>query len=113
MSAGQVVDEHGNALAHCFQIGDDPRNAKPAVPAFEPTPSPVSKAAHAAKVVSAPASDTISASALLKQLKDRLRVVEREIKLRQRLEDERAQLKRLISAAKLERDNVKRLRSVG
>jgi hypothetical protein len=110
--SGQVVDEHGNALAHCFQIGEDPRATRPQQ--IEPNPAPVPRA----PVVVAPskphaASEAVSTRALLKQLKDRLRVVEREIKLRQRLESERSQLMRLISAAKLERDNVRRLRSAG
>ena len=50
---------------------------------------------------------------LLKQLKARLRVVEREIKARKALEIEREQIKRLIAAANNERTNLRAIRATG
>lgn len=52
---------------------------------------------------------------VVRELRARLRVVEREIKARKTLESERAQLLRLIDAAKAERQggNVRRLRTAG
>lgn len=49
----------------------------------------------------------------MRQLKARLRVVEREIKARALLEAERDQIKRLIAAAKNERTNLRAIRATG
>jgi hypothetical protein len=113
MSAAQVLDENGNGLAHTFQIGDDPRAARPVQVEPDPVVGRHRVVTQPAKPIKRDPSASLSTRELLAQLKTRLREVEREIKLRQRLEEERGQLKRLISAAKLERDNVRRLRSAG
>lgn len=55
----------------------------------------------------------ISTADVLRQLKARLRVVEREIKARKSLELERDQIKRLIAAAKNERSNLRAIRATG
>jgi hypothetical protein len=51
-----------------------------------------------------------SARAIVAALRKRLRVVEREIKIRKALEQERGQIKRLIEAAQSEQGKVHRLR---
>lgn len=107
-----VLDETGKVQEHCFQIGDDPRAVRPVEVAAPVSQSaPVARPAQRAPI--AAPSGPIPTSQILRQLRERLRVVEREIKLRKDLESERAQLKRLIGAAKSEQDNVRRLRSAG
>lgn len=112
MSAVSVTDEHGRIAEHCFQLGDDPR-ARRAAPQTEQDPAPVKFTAQPAQRRHAQPSSTVTVAQLLKQLRARLRVVEREIKSRQKLEEERSQIKRLIAAALADRDNVRRLRSTG
>lgn len=111
----RVIDEHGTPQTNCFQIGDqgDATNVPLAElqalrshVAVAPTPVAVS-----VKRASEKASSVLSARQLISQLKARLREVEREIKVRKTLEDERDQLRRLMSAAKAERNNVRRIRS--
>lgn len=68
-------------------------------------------AATAGVQPNAPAS--VNLKQVLRQLKDRLRTVEREIRARKTLEAERDQIRRLIGATKNERDNLRRLRSAG
>jgi len=57
--------------------------------------------------------EPVRTKSLVKQLRDRLKVVEREIKARGQLEEERGQINRLLHAAKLEKNNLRKLRSVG
>lgn len=58
-------------------------------------------------------SKPVSTADVMRQLKARLRVVEREIKARALLEAERDQIKRLIAAAKNERTNLRAIRATG
>ena len=63
---------------------------------------------------SAPTTDApLNTATVLRQLKARLRVVEREIKTRKTLEAEREQIQRLIAAAKNERSNLRAIRATG
>lgn len=101
---GQVLDEHGNVAENCFQISD--REHLPKLPAVTINSAPTSRRAQKS-------SEPLAVGSVLKQLTDRLRVVEREIRRRSKLEQERDQLKRLISAAKIERSNLRRIRAAG
>ena len=128
MQAIPVFDENGRAQSHCFQLGgqDD-------VPAAE-IPKPSVEPAEVRPVAGAPArprehreawdvvintrplttgAQTLSARELVRQLRARLKIVEREIRARKALEEERGQLQRLIAAARHESDNVRRIRSAG
>ncbi len=57
-------------------------------------------------------SDKLTTRQLVSQLKARLKEVDREIKIRKSLEQERAQIARLLDAAKNE-NNLRRLRAAG
>jgi len=119
-SVQQVRDESGAPDPHVFEIGGF---------ASAPTPPVAEISLHAAQPaqVQAPPSATATQQAadpgaevrplttrqLLTQLNARLRVVEREIKLRKALEAERSQIQRLIAAAKIERNNVRAIRAAG
>lgn len=112
-----AIDPNGDVIENCFQIGNDPRatpEPKPMVSAQAPVP-PVPVAAPQPKPQPIPVAkaETVDLRHVLRQLKDRLRVVDREIKSRKTLEKERDQIRRLISATKNERDNLRRLRSAG
>lgn len=87
---------------HAFEFGDQfaPRPEVQAAPAVVPEPERVTVRKNAApKKTDQP----YSAKQVLRDLKARLRYVEREIKLRQSLEAEREQIQRLIKAAKQEK----------
>ncbi len=98
---------------HCFQFGGDDENDGMAGMA-------ALKAATAASVAAVsppppkptPKSDKLTTRQLVAQLKSRLKEVEREIKIRKSLEQERAQIARLLDAAKNE-NNLRRIRAVG
>ncbi len=99
---------------HCFQIGgdDDSDNgfkdfAVLKAAAAEPTSPSVQP--QAPKKL---ASDKLTTKQLVSQLKARLKEVDREIKIRKSLEQERAQIARLLDAAKNE-NNLRRLRAAG
>lgn len=126
MSVGRVLDENGALQEHTFQIGGgtivsefgaveappDPRRrpAAPPVPVLTPA-----VAAVPVPVVAPPFQPPkqLSTRQILSQLKARLRVVEREIRVRKTLEQERDRIRRLIAAANQERDNLRRIRSAG
>lgn len=117
-SVQQVRDETGAPDPHVFEIGGF---ASAVVPITEPSahvaqpssqliaPAPVTPVAPE----STPEGKPLTTRQLLAQLRARLRVVEREIKARQSLETERGQIKRLIAAAKTERNNVRAIRAAG
>lgn len=114
MTTIPVVGEDGAVSENCFQIGGQgaaPAEQAQPIPQSPPAQSMAPKQARAAAESSAPA--VLSTRQLLSQLRARLRVVEREIKTRKALEEERGQIKRLISAALTERDNVRRIRDAG
>lgn len=94
---------------------DDPRNVTQ--PAFlsAPQPGPVAQSPKPqAKPAKAPkAGEPANTGLLVKQLKARLKEVERGIRERQHLEEERGQINRLLAAAKLEKNNVRKMRVVG
>lgn len=127
MNTGNVMfalNERGQADGHAFQIGgsDDAPIFRPVAEVTAPSPPqlPVTVVPVAAPpspvtpaLVPASAETVMSTAKLLSQLRARLRVVEREIKIRSKLESERGQIKRLMSAAKQEQANVRRLRSAG
>lgn len=118
--ASPVIDEHGQVDAHCFQIGDEPRASASAtlehLPAkfadavvFGP-PGPENRPIRLSPQKS---SEALSTRKLLTQLRARLRDINREIATRKKLEAERDQIRRLISAAEAERNNVRRIRAAG
>ena len=115
-----TFDENGNNDGHSFQIGDFrgfeqlKEVPMPVAPVTAPVVSapPVAAPVPTTVVASAPAA-VLTTAKLLSQLRARLRVVEREIKQRKTLEQERDTIKRLIAASLNERDNVRRLRSAG
>lgn len=114
------LDEHGNAAAHCFQLGareEAPTRQQMPPEAFAPLPQPVtprgSSAPSAIVARTALEHSPLSTRVLLSQLRKRLRIVEREIKARKALEEERAQIKRLMGAAVAESDNLRRIRAAG
>lgn len=118
MSVAHVLDGNGDVASHCFQLGGDPRDAKPAAVAEQRqtvvTTASARQVTPAATKPTVQSADTpLSTAQILKQLRQRLRVVEREIKARKALEKERQQIQRLIQAALTETDNVRRLRSAG
>lgn len=109
-----VTDTSGLVIEHCFQIGDDPGAAKktPPPPVVQAAPVPLAKPA----VVTTATADgvgQVSLKQVLRQLKDRLRVVDREIKSRRALEKERDQIRRLIAATTQEQSNLRRIRAAG
>jgi hypothetical protein len=112
----RVLGNDGQPEEHCFQIGDM-RAALPPLPTTEAllvAPGALAKPAAPARGKPTPLVESAtSTKRLLVQLRARLRVVEREIRARRKLEGERAQLQRLISAAVSEQDNVRRIRSAG
>lgn len=121
-----ALNEHGQPEQHVFQLGAGPVAQPPkAGPASEfevsaaeladvVAPPPRGAAAQQAQVAKAPAEPKpLSTADVLRQLKARLRVVEREIKTRKTLEAERDQIQRLITAAKNERSNLRAIRATG
>ena len=107
MSAVPVRDSDGQPIAHLFQIGG--QDVGPA-PIIEEQRAIV---VHKTPAVGKPELEPLNGKAIVSQLRARLRVVEREIKARKALEEERDALKRLIHAAKTDRDNVRRIRAAG
>lgn len=93
---------------HVFEFGEQ----------FDAWPSiddaPVANAdsvdAPPAAKASKPSRDTLSMTQLMRDLKARLRYVEREIKARKTLEKEREQIRRLLKAAKQEKATVHALK---
>ncbi len=79
------------------------------------TAPPIMVPAPVAPVAVQPAASgrPLTARQLLTQLRARLREVNRELVTKKALEQERAQLQRLIKAATTELDNVRRLRAAG
>lgn len=110
----QVRDSSGAPVDHCFEIGGDNENdgfagfaalkAAAAVERSEPK-QPVAKP----KPVEP---KKLTTRQLVSQLKARLREVEREIKIRKSLEQERSQIARLLDAAQNE-NNLRRIRPTG
>lgn len=117
MSIAAVLDENGEADAHCFQIGGmgaTPQPVAPPVVASVAMPTQVIPPQHADRVaVAAGVKPPMSTRELLAQLRARLRVVDREIKTRKAFESERGQIQRLIHAATEDRNNVRRIRAAG
>jgi hypothetical protein len=127
MSISRVLDASGNVQPHTFQIGGGTDEVVP--PAWatrQHAPLPVAPvAAPMAHVATqaiqsaspdpkrSPSGAVLSTKQLLADLRARLRVVEREIKVRKSLDQERDQIRRLIKAAQQERDNVRRIRAAG
>lgn len=115
-SAAPVIGSSGAIIPNCFQLGDEPRAPAPAAAhapttatqAVEPT-----KDTTAAVQPKRSTADVVDLKQVLRQLKDRLRVVDREIKTRKTLEKERDQIRRLISAAQQEQSNLRRMRAAG
>lgn len=118
-----ALNEHGEADPHVFQLG-----AGPVAPQASSANGFDVSAAELADVVTPPQrggppqqtasakpdeSKPLSTADVLRQLKARLRVVEREIKTRKSLERERGQIQRLITAAKNERTNLRAIRAAG
>ena len=96
--------------SNVIELSDDPRNQRrdvEQVPATESTPLAAGKLP-----VAVTSSAPLSAAALIKNLRTRLVVVEREIRVRTALEDEREQIKRLLKAAKQEKATVHALKRV-
>lgn len=125
MSVSHVLDERGLPQEHCFQIGEQGATNMKA-PAPQPPPAQVQQAlplqmtaekvvAPVAAAATQPSSEpaVLSTRQLMAQLRARLRVVEREIKARKTLEQERDQIRRLIGAAQQERNNLRRIRVAG
>lgn len=116
--SGTVV-RNGNTAAdpHVFEFGEQfaprPKADEPVVLA---TAEPIEQFAAAvnAKPALPPALQPMSTAQLLRDLKNRLRFIEREIKARKTLEKERDQIRRLIKAAKQDRATVHAIkRAVG
>jgi len=116
-AVSNVPDDSGTPDPHVFQIGgvsfeEPPSRAR----AEQPVAVAVTEARPVAVPVCAPISNSsapIPAAKLISQLRARLRVVEREIKARKKLEAERDQIKRLIAAADNERNNLRAIRAAG
>lgn len=95
---------------HTFEFGGDDENdgfkgfAALKAAAVQPSPQPPTQKKKS--------SDKLTTKQLVAQLKSRLKEVEREIKIRKSLEQERAQIARLLDAAKNE-NNLRRLRAAG
>ena len=94
--------------AHTFEIG----GMGAAIPQEAPQPGPV-RQTPARSVPAVTTEEPLTAASLLRQLKQRRRVVRAELKHKKRLETELAQIERLIRAATTELDNVRRLRAAG
>jgi hypothetical protein len=122
-SVSAVLSENGQPEEHVFQIGGvGPEAAtEPTARHRDPTSAVVfqdieQRAAESAKRVSTALhakGEPVPTKTLLAQLRARLRVVEREIKARKLLEQERDQIKRLIAAATNERNNLRAIRAAG
>lgn len=118
-SVQNVRSETGEADPHVFEIGGYASAAPPPVLAQQTVESAGTEASalpvHATPALPERAVDgaPLTTRQLLAQLRARLRIVEREIKARQSLEVERGQIKRLIAAAKTERNNVRAIRVAG
>ena len=121
-----ALTESGAPDPHVFQLGGGPElptqraaseNEISAAELAAVVPPPRVMAATPAPAVthkSAPTTDApLNTATVLRQLKARLRVVEREIKTRKTLEAEREQIQRLIAAAKNERSNLRAIRATG
>ncbi len=98
---------------HTFEFGGDDENdgfkgfAALKAAAAQPSPEPPKPPTQKKK-----SSDKLTTRQLVSQLKARLKEVDREIKIRKSLEQERAQIARLLDAAKNE-NNLRRLRAAG
>jgi len=127
-ATSQALDESGQPDPHVFQLGAGPvaPAAHAAAGEFDvssaelaavvPPPVRGQAAPRATAEPVAPAasgSKPVSTAEVMRQLKARLRVVEREIKARKLLEFERDQIMRLIAAAKNERNNLRAIRATG
>lgn len=107
------VYQDGKAIPHCFQIGGQEPGPAPKLDDQEwKSAQPLVLTGPTAKP-SAKAPETRTTKTLVAELRARLRVVEREIRARKSLEDERDSLRRLIAAAKSETNNVRRIRAAG
>lgn len=96
---------------HVFEFGEQ----FDAWPSHDDTPAANvdsdEDAADAAPIAkNKPSRDTLSMTQLMRDLKARLRYVEREIKARKTLEKEREQIRRLLKAAKQEKATVHALK---
>ena len=115
-AVSNVPDDSGTPDPHVFQIGGVSFEPPPRARAEQPVAVAVTEARPVAVPVCAPISNSsapIPAAKLISQLRARLRVVEREIKARKKLEAERDQIKRLIAAADNERNNLRAIRAAG
>jgi len=123
-STSRVRNEHGEVEPHVFELGAAPTTRAPiptsgfdvsAEELAQVTPPPKREPAQQPTTAKPqpPSAAPITGAALVKQLRARLRVVEREIKARQSLEQERDQLQRLLAAAKKERTNLRAIRAAG
>lgn len=104
-------------LEHTFELSElsdvvPPPMAARHIEAAQPAAHAVTQAPIAAPAPK-PDAKPITTRALIASLRRRLRVVEREIRSRKSLEEEREQIQRLIAAATSERDTVRRIRAAG
>jgi predicted secreted protein len=107
------VFHDGKAVPGCFQIGGQEPGAAPKLDDQEwKLAQPLVVSAPATAQAPKPTKPR-TARTLVAELRTRLREVEREIRARKNLEDERDSLKRLIAAAKSETNNVRRIRAAG
>lgn len=104
MSGAVVRDGQVLADSHVFEFGDQfaprPQVEEPAAASAAAAPIETLTAAVNAKPALPSALQPMTTAQLIRDLKNRLRVVEREIKARKTLEKERDQIRRLIQAAK-------------
>jgi len=111
--SGTVV-RNGNASAdpHVFEFGEQfaprPQAGEPVVLATAEPLAPIPTAVEAKALDFA--LQPMSTTQLLRDLKTRLRYVEREIKARKTLEKERDQIRRLIKAAKQDKATIHALK---
>jgi hypothetical protein len=127
-ATSQALDESGRPDPHVFQLGAGPVAPQAATStgfdvstaeladvvmppqrAAQPTQAALAAPAATKQTEAKP----LNTAEVMRQLKARLRVVEREIKARKSLETERDQIQRLISAAKNERNNLRAIRATG
>ncbi len=128
-ATSQALDESGRPDPHVFQLGAGPvapSASTPSASEFDVSAAELAgavpppglaprpqRAVPVARATVAVGDKPVSTADVMRQLKARLRVVEREIKARKLLEAERDQIMRLIAAAKNERNNLRAIRATG